>query len=250
MARVTKEPDVRRDELLDVALRLSLDVGFESMSVDQLTREVGVAKGTFYHYFSSKSALMFALVRRFGDSLFNHLAARAQQPDSPGEHASATERLRDLIAASSAWKLEHFDDAVGSMSVLYEPENLALRHSLFSHWLERTRPLVLPIVVQGAQDGTFDVADPEATTEVLLSLWYDTGDRVWQRAAAISADPEAFVRQILAGVLAVTRAMERVLGTPDGTFTPSLDDDLQAAVQTLYEHTSPKLKPSQKERRA
>ena len=34
-----------------------------------------MAKGTFYHYFASKDAMLEELVRRFGDTLFDHLSA-------------------------------------------------------------------------------------------------------------------------------------------------------------------------------
>lgn len=74
MARVTKAPDVRREELLDVALKLCMSVGFDAMSVEQITATAGVAKGTFYHYFRSKDDLEAQLVRRFGESLLAHLS--------------------------------------------------------------------------------------------------------------------------------------------------------------------------------
>ena len=80
MARVTKAPEVRREELLDVAFELCRSHGFEAMSVEQVTQSAGVAKGTFYHYFSSKDDLQVQLVRRLGEALFDHLSTSRRRP--------------------------------------------------------------------------------------------------------------------------------------------------------------------------
>ncbi len=75
--RITKDPDVRREELLDIALDLCRTQGFDALRVEQVVQRAGVAKGTFYHYFASKDAVLEALVQRFGEGLFGQLNAAA-----------------------------------------------------------------------------------------------------------------------------------------------------------------------------
>src|SRR3954465_13165898 len=48
--------------LLDAALLLFLARGVEGVSVDDITRAAGVAKGSFYRYFKDQEALVEALV--------------------------------------------------------------------------------------------------------------------------------------------------------------------------------------------
>lgn len=55
MARTVKEYDERYAEFLDVAQRLFYQKGYEQTSVQDIIREIGVAKGLFYYDSSSKS---------------------------------------------------------------------------------------------------------------------------------------------------------------------------------------------------
>jgi AcrR family transcriptional regulator len=48
---------VRRTEILDVAQSLFYRKGYEPTSVQDIITEIGIAKGTFYHYFSAPSKI-------------------------------------------------------------------------------------------------------------------------------------------------------------------------------------------------
>jgi AcrR family transcriptional regulator len=58
-----KKQDLR-EELVDVALRLYERSGCGAPSVDEIVQEVGVAKGTFYLHFPSKSDIIKAVLER------------------------------------------------------------------------------------------------------------------------------------------------------------------------------------------
>ena len=64
MPRVIKHPDVRRAEMLDRALALFLQRGYDNVSLNDLIADAGVSKGAFYHWFPSKDALIAALAER------------------------------------------------------------------------------------------------------------------------------------------------------------------------------------------
>ena len=49
-----------RTRLLDAALKLIRQRGYDAVAVDDLCREAGVTKGAFFHHFSSKEALAVA----------------------------------------------------------------------------------------------------------------------------------------------------------------------------------------------
>ena len=50
-----------RERLMDAGLKRFLQVGIRAMRIDDLSRDVGIAKGSFYSFFSSKEDLFFAL---------------------------------------------------------------------------------------------------------------------------------------------------------------------------------------------
>lgn len=57
MTRVVKAPKERKEELLDIAMRLFAEKGYDNVSVRSVAREAGVASGLAYHYFESKQRM-------------------------------------------------------------------------------------------------------------------------------------------------------------------------------------------------
>lgn len=82
----TKPPEERRDELMSAARRLFLKHGVGPTTIEQVTSGAGVAKGTFYLYFSSKDDVLAALGDRFAqDHLVRIKEAVAQEPNDAWE---------------------------------------------------------------------------------------------------------------------------------------------------------------------
>lgn len=63
-----RKADLRRAALLQAAITLLVDRGNSDSTIDEIATQAGVAKGTFYHYFASKTALIDALRSHFIDS--------------------------------------------------------------------------------------------------------------------------------------------------------------------------------------
>ncbi len=54
-------------KLLDSAASLFVDKGYDETSIDDIVHHAGCAKGTFYHHYESKLALLIALRKRVDD---------------------------------------------------------------------------------------------------------------------------------------------------------------------------------------
>ncbi len=98
--RVTKSPDVRRQELMDAAVRVFADKGISRTTVSDITDSAGVAKGTFYLYFDSKEQLLGAMKERLVDEILEHATAqhaRVGQEDWWGLVDSVIESFVDFM---------------------------------------------------------------------------------------------------------------------------------------------------------
>ena len=102
MARIVKAPDVRRSEILDVAQRLFYRNGYEQSSVQDIISEIGIAKGTFYHYFSSKQDLLDAMIERMIDQTL-----QAVEPIVNDNQLNALEKFTRFFAYVESWKIEN-----------------------------------------------------------------------------------------------------------------------------------------------
>lgn len=67
MARITKDPEERRQEILDAAMKLFSEKGYEKTSISDIAQSIGVAQGLCYRYFPSKEALFEAAVNHYAD---------------------------------------------------------------------------------------------------------------------------------------------------------------------------------------
>lgn len=81
----TKPAPVRLDELMAAAEDLFVRQGVEATTIDGIVAQAGVAKGTFYHYFSSKADVLAALRAKFSQGFLDQIdAAMAACPPGDG----------------------------------------------------------------------------------------------------------------------------------------------------------------------
>lgn len=73
-------PDERREQLLDLGVRLLATRSLDELSIDLLAEEAGISRGLLYHYFGNKHDFHEAVVRRACDDLIAQTA-----PPSEGE---------------------------------------------------------------------------------------------------------------------------------------------------------------------
>ncbi len=79
--RETKKRETRRS-ILEAAVRLFGERGYEKSSIEQIARAAGVGKGTIYGYFRSKDEIFIAFCEDEIDYAFAQLAEK-NNPDAP-----------------------------------------------------------------------------------------------------------------------------------------------------------------------
>lgn len=85
-------PEERRDKLLDAALAVFSELGFERATLNDVADRVGATKGCLYHYFESKEKLLLELVR---ERKAAHLADYEEFVNSTG--GSREQRIEALV---------------------------------------------------------------------------------------------------------------------------------------------------------
>lgn len=63
--RITKEPEIRKKEIIDAARHLFQRKGIAKTSINDIAKSIGVAKGLVYYYFSSKDELVETVLDEF-----------------------------------------------------------------------------------------------------------------------------------------------------------------------------------------
>ncbi|AMU56855.1 TetR/AcrR family transcriptional regulator [Mycobacteroides abscessus subsp. abscessus] len=230
MPRVVKHPELRRTELLDLAMTLFLERGYERVSLNDLIATSGMSKGAFYHYFSSKEALVSALAARSADQAFEAL-----RPVFEAQGRGALERLNSGLRAGYEVKMAlGAPESIGAMASMMRPENESLLRRISAIWEDRFRPVLTEVIAQGVAEGVFDTFDPEGVGDMIQGLAATMGTAVQRIIAAPDAPARAraidaaVLRQRLYGI-----ATDRILGLPDGTVEVLDRDQIEALVAVL-----------------
>ena len=88
---VTAKAEETRERIVDAALRLFREKGFDETTMRDVAAEAGMATGAAYYYFRSKEELVMALYMRTAEG------ARALTPPAIAKSADLKKRIRAVI---------------------------------------------------------------------------------------------------------------------------------------------------------
>jgi AcrR family transcriptional regulator len=237
MTRIVREKDYfdRRNEILDVALRLVYTKGYEQMSIQDILNELGISKGAFYHYFDSKGALLEALIERMIDEVTQLLQPILDDPNLP-----ALEKLERYFNTAGRWKIGQKDLIISLLRVWYNDDNAIVRQKVSSTGIARIGPLISDMIKQGIREGIFTVQYPDLMGEVILAMMYSVGDKIGQLMLADKPDQDLY-QKLIDSTAVYTEAVERVLGAPTGVIhliEPAVLGEWVDAIQSRKELTT------------
>jgi len=204
---------VRREAFLDVAQRLVQAKGFESMSIQDVLDELDASKGAFYHYFDSKQALLEAVVERFADVAIADLAPVLNDPKVP-----ALRKLERFFARIARRKAEQKELMLAIIEIWNSDGNAIVREKLRRLTVSRMVPLLSAVINQGIDEGVFQVASPDETATVFVSLMLGFQQLANDYFIARQEGTITFAL-VQRSVASFTEAFERILGIPKGSLT-------------------------------
>lgn len=65
MTRVLKDPEVRKQEILDTAMKLFKEKGYDATSITDIAKAMNVVPGLCYRYFSSKKEIFDIAIKEY-----------------------------------------------------------------------------------------------------------------------------------------------------------------------------------------
>lgn len=173
MKRIVKKPDERRAEMVAAARKLFLREGFTDVPVSRIVREVGVAQGTFYYYFSSKEEVLDAVIDDYVAGLASGFDAVARDTSrNPRATLEAMVRLELSYDAKRARELASIKGG-------------DVHTRLFSRTTTRLSPRYQAVIEKGIENGAFTTPCPDLVAETILLHIHFLFDRDvfgWSRA--------------------------------------------------------------------
>jgi AcrR family transcriptional regulator len=174
-------PEQRREQLIDAALTVIVEQGYEGVSIEAIARTAGVTRPVVYDHYPNLAALLQALIER--EERYAREQLDEVVPDHPGERD-----LAELLATG----VRRFLGAVASRPATWriillplEGTPAIVRHSLETHrarTLERLERLVSWAMERAKAPRELDV---ELTARAIRGLAEEAG-------RAVLTDPERY----------------------------------------------------------
>ncbi len=199
----------RKEAFLDVAERLIVTKGYESMSVQDVLEQLETSRGAFYHYFDSKAALLDAVVDRFADQGLATVEPVLRDPALP-----ALRKLERVFGGIARFKAEQRDLVLALIDVWNSDANALLRDKLRRLSARRLLPILSTVIRQGVAEGSINADDPDETARVLAYLMLGYQDLAAEQFVARHAGTLTY-EEVARTFAAYTRAFERILGVPN-----------------------------------
>ena len=139
--RVTKEPEVRKQEILDTALKLFGEKGYERTSMTDIAKAIGVAQGLCYRYFPSKEALFDSALEQYADILVEQFVGSEKD-----DHKTLRQIIEDMPATMEERDTKYY-------SVFHGAENKKFHDQLSLKVCEKLVPIVENLLLKARQKG-------------------------------------------------------------------------------------------------
>ena len=149
------------ERILDALQTLLENKNLQTISVSEIAQEAGIGKGSIYYYFSSKEAILEALVARsYEKPLETAKNLAGQQNISPFTRmAMIFQACRNI---STEFLKSETQSAAGSS------EKAFLHQKYISHIIQELKPVLAEIIRQGIRSGEIRFSYPEELAEIVL----------------------------------------------------------------------------------
>jgi AcrR family transcriptional regulator len=170
--RVSKS--VRYEDIKRTALRLFVSQGFHSTSMDDIAREVGLLKGSLYHYISSKDELIFKVLEESVSDVLQRVEG-VYDPEGDG-YSDHSERLAAIVRTEVAAMIDHREEV---RLWIQERGRLPKSCDLIDSSAKQVDAHLWQTLVRGADDGAWSSVRLRVRFQAIVSmlaqlpLWYD-----------------------------------------------------------------------------
>ena len=195
MEKETKGARTKR-HLYNCAIDLFRKKGYDHVSVDEIVKMAGMAKGTFYIYFHSKADIILEMLRQY-DDYYDHVMA------SMNEGMPVERRLEEIVKASCRFT----QDVIGLdlIRVLYTKQlEAGTEHKRLLNEDRALFSIIADLIREGQADGVYcPEYNPEDITMLILRgaaaaekwIWPENVYGHWKYRHRDSASDRRFLRK-------------------------------------------------------
>ena len=226
-----KKGDLKKREILQTAEMLFCRKGYEKTSIQDILDSLKTSKGSFYHHFVSKEALLETLCKNRAEQSLEITVSRSECQDS------AAGRLDRLLTGMVPLHDEKLSFLVMLLPTFILPEGRVLKASYADSLKNAFFKPVRDAIREGTVSGELACSDPDICAEIVLLIV----NRLWLSICDIIIGKECSGTETdLSEILHITEqyrnAAERILSTPCGSLVLIDIPSLKALTAQIHMH--------------
>lgn len=190
------------DKILDALQSLLTNKDLKTITVSEIAQTAGIGKGSIYYYFSSKDAILEALVERSYEQPLDIAKNLAKQTS-----ISPFTRMAMILQACRNSSSEFLSQRKTSTQKSAQ-EQAFIHKKYLTHVISELKPALTEIIQQGIDNGEIHFDYPSALAEIVLIVLVVKFDNT-----LVPSTPE----QVEDTILGLISLLERGTGNPVGS---------------------------------
>ena len=179
-----KNSNDTKNEIIEIATDLFVHKGYDDTTIEDIFKNWGGSKGSLYYHFKSKEEILNAVV----NTLVENEEKRIKEILSK-ENRNALDLLTLFLVACLDRPKQLYGLEVG----IYQTKNITLFYRIAKLYIEKSMPILEPIILQGIDEGIFKVEYPAEAIELALML-----EELAFKYPMFECNHEQFIRKISA----------------------------------------------------
>ena len=159
-----KKGDIRKQDILNTAEQLFCKNGYEQTSIHDILNNLQISKGSLYHHFIGKEALLEEICRRRAEKLYKTASAFAAQTKT------ATDHLNELMCGMIPFSDEKLSFLMMLLPVFRLPEGRTVRMAYCDAISDAFLPAVSLQLQSGHTSKELICTDCDITADMIISL--------------------------------------------------------------------------------
>lgn len=156
-------PDISKyDRILDALQTLMVSKNMQTITVSEIAQTAGIGKGSIYYYFSSKEAILEALIERNYKKPLETAKDLAKRMDIP-----PFTRMAMILQACRNSSIAYRRQDAEPVSISAK-EQAYLHHKYINYLISELKPELAAIIEQGIASGEIHFDYPAALAEIVL----------------------------------------------------------------------------------
>ena len=162
--RIVKEPDVRKQEILDGAIKVFARKGYDKTTTADIAKELGISQGLCYRYFPTKEAIYDAALEKYADFIAQE-NLRKTNFDMP---------IKELIDRITG-HIDNMKDAEkedkGLYTLFHAEKSKRMHDELFLKVAKKIIPYVQAHLKKAGEKGEIKVEDTDTAAVIGIYGW-------------------------------------------------------------------------------